>query len=158
VEAAVTDAGNDRAGVARLNLDIPAVREGKVRVSSLALVAEARPLPPEARESPFALGDKLIIPAATSRVSRAAMPDATYFLSIAPGKSGEVHANLDLFRDGAVIGSTPLTLATPDALGRIQQASKLPIRQLSPGHYVARVTVLQADATEVRELPFDVVE
>lgn len=158
VEAAVTDDAGARAGVARVSLDVPAVREGTLRASSLVFVGEARPLPAEAHHSPFALGDKIIIPTATNTVSRSTTPEATYFLSIIPGTSGDLRASLDLVHAGGVVGSTALTLARPDPSGRIQQAGKLPIRQLSPGHYLARVTVVQAGTTEVRELPFEVIE
>jgi hypothetical protein len=82
---------------------------------------------------------------------------ATYFISILPGKAGEIHATLDLIRGGYTIGSTPLTLAARDALGRIQQAGTLPVGKLAPGTYLARVTLVQRSQHEVREAPFTVV-
>jgi len=158
VEAAVTDAAGPRAGVARVDLDVPDRGKDALRVSSLVLVSEARPLPAEARDSPFAFGDKILVPAPSDLVSRSTTAQATYFLSIIPARAGEPQARLDLFRNGAVIGSTALTVAQRASSGRIQQAGKLPIGQLAAGAYVARVTVRQGTSTEVRERPFIVVD
>jgi VWFA-related protein len=154
VEAAVTDAAGTRAGVARVDLAVPETRKDTLRVSSLVFVSEARPLPSEAHDSPFAFGDKILVPAPSNVVSRSTTAAATYFLSLIPATGGEPHASLDLLRNGGVIGSTPLTIAQRDSSGRIQQAGKLPIGQLAPGSYVARVTVTQGTATEIRELAF----
>lgn len=158
VEAAVTDAAGIRAGVTRVTLDVPESRRDSLRVSSLVFVSEARPLTAEAHDSPFAFGDKIIIPLAGNRLSRASAPEATYFFSIVPGKSGDLRASLDLLRDGTAIGSTALTLGKRDSAGRIQQAGKLPIRQLGSGNYTARVRVVQGGRAETRELPFQIVD
>jgi hypothetical protein len=144
--------------VARVDLDVPDSGKDALRVSSLVLVSEARPLPSEAHDSPFAFGDKILVPAPNDVVSRSTTAAATYFLSIVPAKAGEPHASLDLFHNGAVMGSTALALAQRDASGRIQQAGKLPIGQLAPGPYVARVTVRQGTSTVTRERPFVVVD
>jgi VWFA-related protein len=158
VEVAVTDSAGTRADVARMSLDVPASRPQALRASSLVFIAEGRPLPAEAHNSPFALGDKIIVPAATNTVSRSTTPEAMYFLSIIPGKSGDLRASLDLVRDGGVIASTALTLAHRDPSGRIQQAGKLPVGQLRPGSYTARITMTQGTSSEVRSLAFVVVD
>lgn len=106
---------------------------------------------------PLYFGGKLIVPNVGMPVARSQVT-TPFFVSILPGEGAAPKARLELLQRGQVLGRVALELADADVSGRIQQAGQLSTGTLAPGSYVARVTVQQGSALEVREATFTIVE
>ena len=67
-------------------------------------------------------------------------------------------ATLVLHKDGAPLGQVPLTLPAPDAAGKVQFASQLPLDNFPPGSYTLELTIQRGSEKEVRKADFTLTE
>jgi hypothetical protein len=67
----------------------------------------------------------------------------------APGGPG-VEATLDVLRGERVLTSAKLGALAPDATGRVDLLSRVPVAKLQPGKYDLRVTLRDGQDVEVR--------
>jgi hypothetical protein len=83
----------------------------------------------------------------------------SFYVAIYPGRQpvAELRARLELLQDGQRRGQTPLTLAAPDANGRIQHVGRLPLDGFAPGSYELRFSVVDGRQTHTRSATFTVV-
>ena len=76
-------------------------------------------------------------------VSKAAKEVGFYFAAYPASGGPAPEASIELLLDGKLIAQLPIPLAAVDASGRIQQAGRLPLAQLTPGTYDLRAVVKQ---------------
>ena len=142
LEAIVQDARTSKASVRISTVEVPFVGTSPMRLSSLFLVARAEKVEAKRDPSnPLYVGDVLLYPRAGEPLVKAAEKELTFAFTayVEPGTTPT--ASVEMLRAGAPIGRVPLTLEAPDASGRIQQVSRLPIEALAPGAYELRVTL-----------------
>ena len=159
METIVFDNPSGKASVRFSTVDVPKVDPSGLRMSSLILTDRVEKVPEKDRrkDNPLLIDDVLVYPNLGEPVSKKAKELGFYF-TIYPARGAAPEAVLDLLNNGKAIGQLPLTLATADASGRIQQAGRLPIDQLEPGTYELRVIVKQGATQVARTTTFHLVE
>jgi hypothetical protein len=131
-----------------------------LQVSSLLVVERTERVPENERDAdnPLYYGDLLLYPNIGKPLSKAADKTLSFALAVYGAAGGAAPAaTLELQQKGQSLGRVPLTVPAPDAAGRSQIASQLPLDPFPPGDYTLEVTVTAGSAKEVRSAPFTVV-
>lgn len=152
LEAIAYDLRSGAAGAVRSALDIPAVASGHLRASSLMIVGRAEKLGPGGGGAkPLQYGDVLLIPNLGQPLKREPGRALTFFVTAWPAvERPGVEAQVEVVRDGRRVAATRATSLRPDADGRIQLASSLPLESFAPGAYELRVTLSDGRDAETR--------
>jgi VWFA-related protein len=155
MEAVVYDALSNRATVRLSTLEVRDVDPAAVAMSSVMAVHRTERVPEDQRVpgSPLYVDDRLLLPNMGEPVSKE-LP--FYFVVYPVAGAGTTEASLELLQNNQSLAKAPLELAKPDANGRIQQVSRLPLEALKPGSYELRVTVKQGASQVSRQLVFRV--
>jgi VWFA-related protein len=158
LEVVVHDTIADKSSVRISSLEVPEVKEGQPRLSSLFVVQRVEKVPADERddESPLYFGDVLAYPNLGQPVSKSAGQELAFAFTIYPEGKSLGGAQLELLKGGQPIGAAPLTLEAPDAQGRVQQISRLPMDAFEPGAYELRVVVQAGDAVLTRSTRFTI--
>jgi VWFA-related protein len=160
METIVYDNPSGGASVRFATVEVPKADVAALRVSSLILTDRVEKVPEAARrkDNPLLINDVVVYPNLGEPVSKKAK-ELGFYVTIYPARGGAApEAVLDLVNNGKPIGQLPLTLASADASGRIQQAGRLPIDQLAPGTYELQVIVKQGATQVARTTTFRLVE
>jgi len=152
LEAIAYDLRSGAAGAVTSVLDVPAVASGHLRASSLMIVGRAEKLGPGAGGAkPLQYGDVLLYPNLGQPLTREPGQALTFFVTAWPAVARPgVEAQVEVVRDGRRVATTRATQLQPDADGRIQLASSLPLEGFAPGAYELRVTLSDGRDAETR--------
>lgn len=159
METVVYDAISQKASVRFKTIEQPEASPDSLRLSSLMLVSRGEKVPTDERpaDNPFFVGDMLLYPNLGTPLRKGTDQELAFFFTAytGGGTETELGGTIELLQDAKVVARAPMRLEKPDAQGRIQQVSRLPIEALGPGHYQLRVLVQQgattvAGATEFR--------
>jgi hypothetical protein len=155
METAVHDALSGKSTVRLSTVEVRDVDPKAVAMSSLIAVQRSERVPEQERiaGSPLYVHDQLLYPNMGEPVSKE-LP--FYFVVYPVEGAGAPTASLELLQNNQPLAQAPLELAKPDASGRIQQVSRLPLAALKPGAYELRVTVQQGASRATRQLLFRV--
>jgi VWFA-related protein len=147
MEAIVHDAISDRASVRFVTIEEPK-EASALRVSDLVLVASAERVAKanQPAGNPFLVGDMLLYPNMGEPVSKARNAELGFFFTLYPSNGQKLQATLEVMQNGATLATLPLTLADPDAAGRVQQVGRLPTAAIAPGTYDLRLVVTDGRA------------
>jgi VWFA-related protein len=160
MEAVVYDALSRKATVRVATVEIPAVDPAALRLSSVMAIKRSEKVPESERVpgSPLYVGDQLLYPNMGEPLSKASAKELGFYFVVYPSANGgDVSATLELRGNGQQLARAPLTLAKPDATGRITQVSRIPVEALAPGTYELLVSVEQGLHRASRTLSFRVV-
>jgi VWFA-related protein len=155
VEAIAYDALSNKASANKCVLDIPYADEDQLRLSSVIIIQRVEQVK-EKSDNPFVIADQLMVyPNLGEPVGKSAKQMGFYF-NVYPAKgSKEIpKLTLEVLQGGKSIVNVPLKLTAPDAKGRIQYASALPLDSLSPGGYSLKISVSDAQTTISRSADF----
>ena len=146
METVVYDALGARASVRYATVEQPQPAPDGVLVSNLVVVTRTEKVPEAERQSdnPFIVGEYLLYPNLGEPIAKAATNELTVFFSAYVAGERKPSAQLALLRNGGVVAEAPLELAAPDANGRIQQVSRLPLASLAVGTYELRISLTAA--------------
>jgi hypothetical protein len=160
METVVHDALSGKSTVRLATVEVPKPDPGALRMSSLILVKRGEKLPAKDRRSgnPLLVDDTILYPNLGEPVSKAAREVGFYFAAYPASGGGTPEAAIELLLNGKLIAQLPLQLAAADASGRIQQAGRLPLAQLTPGTYDLRAVVKQGAEQVVRSTTLRVTE
>jgi VWFA-related protein len=158
LEVVVHDTIADKSSVRISSLEVPEVTKAQPRLSSLFVVQRVEKVPAGDRddENPLYYGDVLAYPNLGQPVSKSADPELAFAFTVYPEGKPLGGAQLELLKGGQPIGAAPLTLEAPDAQGRVQQISRLPMEAFEPGSYELRVMVQAGDAVLTRSTRFTI--
>ena len=161
VSAIVYDATNSRASASESLLEVPAGDESRLRLSSIVLIksAEQTPAGKQTTTTPFNFGEVLLYPNLGEPVRKAAGNKLAFFVTAYPPRGASEPApklKIEIRQQGRTLGQSSNDLPAPDADGRIQYASALPIDKYAPGDYELRVTVSDARDTVTRSEKFTI--
>jgi VWFA-related protein len=159
LEAVAYDVFADAAGGVRASLEVPPAVSGRLRASSLMVVRNAEKLPADAgvESRPLQYHDVLLYPNLGRPLRREAGQELTFFVTAWPAHERPgVSASVEVVRDGRKVATTPPARLLPDALGRIQLASSVPMASFKPGAYELRVTLSDGRDAETRTTAFPV--
>lgn len=152
VETVAYDAPTEKASVRRFSLEVPETDEGKLRLSSIALIQRAEKAPADQKgESFFQFGEIMIYPNLGTAFKKSAKQLGFYFVVYpAKGSKPVTEFTLQVTQGKNTVADFPLKLGSPDAQGRIAYASALPIESLNPGIYTMKITVKDGQASVSR--------
>jgi hypothetical protein len=116
------------------------------------VVQRAEKVPAAERDAsnPLYFGELLLYPNLGEPLSKRAARELAFAFTVYPGSAQVQGATVTLLRAGQVVGQAPLALDKPDAAGRIQQVSRLPLDSLEPGAYEVRIGVQSGSAVVTR--------
>jgi hypothetical protein len=110
----------------------------------------------EKTDSPFLVGDQLMVyPNLGVPVRKSAKQMGFYFnVYTAKGSKEAPNLTLEVLQNNKSVARVPLKLDAPDAKGRIQYASALPLDSLNPGNYELKISVSDTKSTVSRSTSF----
>jgi VWFA-related protein len=144
VETVVFDAMGDRASAKAATLEVPRAAEDETRVSSVVVVRTTERVAPDQRQpgNPLYVGDLLLYPNGGEPLSRAGDRELTFYYAVYLRTAAQPPSTaIELRRNGRTLAQVPVTIGRPDADGRIQQVSRIPLEPLADGIYELRVIV-----------------
>ena len=161
METVVFDALSGKASVRYATVEQPESTADRLQLSSLMLVSRGERVPAgdTAGGNPLYVDDMLIYPNLGSPLRKGTDHELAFFFTAYPGRGvGEKLAGtVELLHDARVLARAPMELRDPDAAGRVQQITRLPIDELAPGRYQLRVLVQQGSTTVARSAEFRIV-
>jgi VWFA-related protein len=161
METIVFDALSDKASVRFSTVEQPDTKPADLQMSSLVLVGRGERVAEgtASTENPLFVGNTLLYPNLGTPLKKDADKELAFFFTAYPGAeaSGKVSGTVELLHNAQLLAQAPMELGEPDASGRIQQVSRLPIDSLAPGRYQLRVRVSQGDMTVARSTEFRIV-
>lgn len=157
VDAVAYDALSAKASVNRCALEVPNAGENDLRLSSVTIIQRVEQMK-EKTDSPFMVGDQLMVyPNLGEPVRKSAKQMGFYFnVYTAKGATEAPKLTLEVLQNNKSIAEVPLKLGAPDAKGRIQYASALPLDSLNPGNYELKISVSDAKSRVSRSAAFTV--
>jgi VWFA-related protein len=160
MEAIVHDATSDRASARLVTIEEPQVDPAALRASDLVLIARAERVPKADQRpgNPFQAGDMLLYPNLGEPLMKSTTPELGFFFTAYPAKGTKLQAALQVLQNGAQLAALSLALDQPDASGRIQQVSRLPIGSLAAGTYDLRVVISDGRQQIARSTTFRIVD
>ncbi|HEX8293014.1 MAG TPA: VWA domain-containing protein [Pyrinomonadaceae bacterium] len=159
VSSIVHDATNGRASAREGALEVPAADDARLRLSSVVLIKSAEQTPPGRHTpTPFNFGELLLYPNMGEPVRKAAGKNLAFFVTAYPARGAAAAAKLkiEIAQRGRTLGQSSNDLPPPDADGRIQYASAVPIDKYAPGDYELKVTVSDARDAVTRTEKFTI--
>ncbi|HEX8337105.1 MAG TPA: VWA domain-containing protein, partial [Pyrinomonadaceae bacterium] len=161
VSSIVYDATNGRASAVESALEVPAADDARLRLSSVVIIKSAEQAAAAdggQGQSPFHFGELLLYPNMGEPVRKAAAKNLAFFVTAYPPRGAATAAKLkiEITQRGRTLGQSSNDLPAPDAGGRIQYASAVPIDKYAPGDYELRVTVSDARDTVTRSEKFTI--
>jgi VWFA-related protein len=155
VEAVAYDALSNKASVSNCHIEVPDADESKLRLSSVTIIQRLEQVK-EKLDSPFLIGDQVLVYPNLGQPIRKSAKQMGFYFNIYPAKgpSELPKLMLEVRQNNKSLAQLPLKLTAPDAKGRIQYASALPLDSLSPGNYELKVSVSDAKGTVSRSAPF----
>ena len=154
VEVIAYDTPSTKASLRKTTIEVPDADETLLRLSSVSLINRIEQIK-DKLDSPFQLGEVMVYPNLGEPIKKSAQT-LGFFFTVYPAK-GKVDAtklNLELTGSGKSLANFPLKLTAPDATGRIQFASALPLDSLNPGVYELKITVKDGVTTMTRATSF----
>jgi hypothetical protein len=160
IETIAYDAASGKTGLKTAAVAVVEADNEQLRLSSLTLLKRAEKLSAadQAVANPFHFGEVLIYPNIGEPIRKSANRQLAFFFTayVAKGSSDKTAFTLEVFRNGQRIGQVPGELPAPDADGRIQYASALPLDSFQPGAYELKVTVKDSRTSVSRSVMFSV--
>jgi VWFA-related protein len=160
VEAVAHDALSERASISRGRLEVEAMAERDLLLSSVALVQKVEELPPEERASgnPLVFGPAMLYPNLGAPFHKSATPNLGFYFTTygGGGRPAPTEATIELLQSGRTLAKLPTALPKPDDRGHIQYAGALPIEELPEGDFTLRVSVTDGASIATREAAFTV--
>lgn len=156
VEAVAYDALSQKASVNQFPLEIPEADEGRLRLSSVAIIGRAEQVK-EPSDSPFLVGGQLLVyPNLGEPIRKSASKQLGFYFNVYPAKGAAdaPQLTLEVWQGDKSLAKVPLKLSAPDARGRIQYASALPLESLGPGSYELKISVGDSRGVVSRSAPF----
>jgi hypothetical protein len=159
LEAVVYDALSKKASVRLATVESPSVDSDRLRLSSLMLVRRGERVTDADRDpgNPLYVGDTLLYPNLGTPLKAGADKELPFYFTVYLGPGENPKATLEILQNARSLARVPLGLDAADATRRIQQVSRIPIDQLSPGSYELRVTVQQGTSGISHTTPFRII-
>jgi VWFA-related protein len=154
------DALTGQASVKSQSVEVQTGDESKLRLSSLAILKRVEQIKSQDQKpsSPFLYGEVLVYPNVGEPLSKSTDKQLAFFFTAYPahGAKSALKSTVEILQQHRSLGQATVELPAPDASGRVQFASALPIEKLSPGDYELRVTVTDGTLRSARTEPFTV--
>ena len=154
VEVIAYDTPTKKASSRKTSIEVPDADETVLRLSNVSLINRIEQTK-EKLDSPFQLEGIMVYPNLGDPIKKSAQK-VGFFFTVYPakGKADATKLNLELMSGGKSFANFPLKLTPPDATGRIQFASALPLDSLVTGNYDLKITVKDGVTSVTRMTSF----
>jgi VWFA-related protein len=160
IEAVAYDAPAGKMSARSSKIDVASAAEAKLRLSSIVILKRVERLSASDQNvnNPFRFGDVLIYPNTGEAVRKSAAKQIAFFFTAYPagGSTDKPKLRIEVLQNGKALGQTSADLPAPDAIGRIQYASELPLNSFQPGAYELRITVNDGKSSVTRSAYFSI--
>lgn len=160
VETVIYDAPSGKTGVRTANVEVPASDSSALRLSSIVVIDRIEQLKPADKNptSPFQVGEVLIYPNLGDPLLKATSKKMAFFFTVymPPAEKAAPKMTLEILQGARAIANIQSELPAPDAQGRVQHASALPLDKFQPGEYELKITVKSAQSATARSARFAV--
>ena len=141
-------------------LEVPALDENKLRLSSVAVLKRAERLTAgeQMQDRPLQFGELLVYPNLGERIDVKAANQLVYFFTAwAPkGVTKPLQVTLEILQNKRQIGKTSGQLPAADENGRVKYASSFPIENFPAGVFELKITVSDGQSSVSSSTSFDV--
>jgi len=145
IEAAVHDALAGTTSVRAGSVEVPDADDTKPRLSSVAIVKRGEQLKPADKNpnNPFQIGEALLYPNLGEPLRKATTKQMAFFFTayLPKGDTSAPKMLLEIMAGSRALAQLQADLPAPDASGRVQYASALPLDKFPPGKYELKITV-----------------
>jgi len=157
LEAAVFDQVNGKAGVQRVEFEVPNPNDGPF-LSDVAIVQRIDPVPLEADPSePMRYGNGKIVPAAASQIVKGTKEISLFFVVHPdPGSTEAPKLEMEVQKSGESIARVPLTVSSTTGPVSIPYLTSIQSGRLPSGDYKIIERLTQAGKTSERDLQFQI--
>jgi VWFA-related protein len=161
VEAIAYDTSSGKASVRAASVEVPySGGDNALRMSSVVVLRSAQPINEKSAnvDSPFHYGSTQMYPNMGEPVYKGKDKNVAFYFDVYPPKkaSEPLKLTVDILQDGKVLTSGSPSLPEPDADGRIQYVSALPLVAFQPGEYSLKITVTEGQLSTSRVASFNV--
>jgi VWFA-related protein len=160
METAAYDAPSGKVSVRSDAFEVQPADNAGLRLSSLVILKRADRLSPEEQkqDNPFHYGELLIYPNLGEPIGKAAMKQLPFFFDVyvPQGAKNAPRLTIEVVKGGQHLANVKAELAAPDATGRIQFASTIPLDSFQPGNYELKIMVSDGATSATRSIAFTV--
>lgn len=127
-------------------------------LSSVAPIRDMKPKGDTSDTDPLLMEGRVVSPMVNPKVNKADSKGLAFYLVIYPNKenSDKPSLQMEISKDGQVLGGGAPPLGTPDAQGRIQYVATVPVEQLTAGEYQVRFLAKQGNRASDETVSFAV--
>ncbi|MDQ3649973.1 MAG: VWA domain-containing protein [Acidobacteriota bacterium] len=160
IETIVYDVPSGKASARTMSVEVPGVDGSKLRLSSVVIIGRVEELSAADKNpnNPLQAGDVLIYPNLGEPLKKATAKRMAFFFTAYPAKGDGAAPKMmiEILQGTRTLAQLQSDLPAPDATGRIQHASALPLDSFQPGTYELRITVRGAQGSVSRSAQFTV--
>lgn len=127
-------------------------------LSSVTPIRDMKPKADTSPADPLLMEDRVISPEVNATVDKANTKGLSFYMVIYPDKAtaDKPVLQMQISKDGQVLGGGAPPLGNPDAQGRIQYVATVPVSQLTAGDYQIRFLVKQGSHASDETVAFAV--
>jgi VWFA-related protein len=159
VQLIAYDQANNSINVSNSAVEVPAIDENKLRLSSVAVLKRAERLTPgeQQKDRPLQFGELLVYPNLGERIDPKAAKQLVYFFTAwAPkGVTKPLDVTLEIVQNNRPVGKTSGQLPPPDEHGRVKYASSFAIENFPSGVFELKITVSDGQNSVSSSTTFD---
>ncbi len=160
IEAVAYDATSKKASTKNAGFEVPGKDDSKLRMSSVVILKRAERLSEEEKKiaNPFHYGELVIYPNLGESLKKATTKQLPVFFNVymPQGAKAAPKLMIEVMQGGKKLAGVAAELPAPDASGRIQFASAIPLDSFQPGSYELKITVNDGQASVSRVAAFAV--
>jgi VWFA-related protein len=159
VESIAYDTPSGKAGFTKSLLAVPDADENKLRLSSVIIIQRAEQVAAdEKKDNPLRFDQIRIYPSYGDPMRKSVAKQMGFFFTVYPAKGATAlpEVTLEVVKSAKSLVKIPMKVAAPDASGRIQFASVLPIESLQPGEFELKITAKDNQSTIARSGKFTI--
>ncbi|MEW6130802.1 MAG: VWA domain-containing protein [Acidobacteriota bacterium] len=160
IEAVAYDATSKKASTQTAEFEVAGSDENRLRLSSVVILKRAEQMRAEEKKiaNPFHYGELIIYPNLGEPLKKATTKQLPIFFNVylPQGAKATPRLMIEVLQGGKKLAGVAAQLPAPDASGRIQFASAIPLDSFQPGTYQLKITVSDEQTNVSRATAFTV--
>jgi VWFA-related protein len=155
LESAIMDASGERISVRKSVFVMPTADSSEL-LSSVAPIRDMRPKGDTPDTDPLLMANQVVSPMVNPKINKTESKGISFYVVIYPvkGSSDKPTLEMQISKDGQVLGGGAPPLGNPDPLGRIQYVGTVPVQQLAAGNYQIHFLAKQGAQTSDESVTF----
>lgn len=160
MQTAAFDAPSQKISIQEASFEVPRSDNTKLRAGTLFILKRAERLSAEEQReaNPFHFGELLIYPNLGEPIRKSAMKQLPFFVEVAVRQREKAGPKMtvEVSQGNKAVARMQSELPAPDASGRIQFASAIPLEDFQPGAYELKIILNDGQQNVTRTVGFSV--